>query len=153
MIRTMLNGWKRHKNHPDPCVRARLANEISPLKTTYAAAVWAMRQWYRHDPRMHAMMDSILSDLYREFGWKTRILVPVMGVVAFLALGREQRRLASGWTYEPKTFYEKNALALEQEVSAQTVQYRCRAPLPVFVDPDLPVHDPMPPEAAPPRAL
>ncbi len=154
MIRTMLNGWKRHKNHPDPCVRTRLANEVRPLKTTYAAAVWAMKRWYRHDPRMHTMMGSILSDLYREFGWKTRVLVPLMGVVAFLALGREQRRLASGWTYEPKTFYEKNALALEQEVSAQTVSVPMpSAPARVFVDLDLPVHGSMPPEASPPRAL
>ncbi|HOS97408.1 MAG TPA: cobalamin-dependent protein [Deltaproteobacteria bacterium] len=154
MIRTMLNGWMRHKDHPDPCVRARLAKEISPLKTTYAAAVWAMQQWYRHDPRMHAMMNSILSDLYREFGWKTRILAPLMGVVAFLALGREQQRLVSGRTYEPKTFYEKNSLALGQEVAARTVAAPVpSAPARVCVDLDLPVHSPMPPEAAPPRAL
>jgi hypothetical protein len=154
MIRTMLSGWKRHKNHPDPCIRERLAKEIHPLKTTYAAAVWAMKQWYRHDPRMLAMMGSILSDLYREFGWKTRILAPLMGVVAFLALGREQHRLASGWTYEPKTFYEKNALALGQEIAAQAVA----APMPstpprVCTDLDLPVHGPIPPEAASPRSL
>jgi hypothetical protein len=77
-----------------------------------------------------------------------------MGVVAFLALGREQRRLASGWTYEPKTFYEKNALALEQEVTVQAVAVATpSSPERVCVDLDLPVHGPMPPETAPPRAM
>ncbi|MCU0575421.1 MAG: cobalamin-dependent protein [Desulfobacterota bacterium] len=112
MIRTMLVGWKRYRNHQDPCVRKRLKWEIKYLKTTYGAAVWAMKRWYRNDPRMHAMIGSILADIYREFGWKTRIIAPLLGIIVVSAIRREQRRLATGWSYEPPVFYEKNARAL-----------------------------------------
>jgi radical SAM superfamily enzyme YgiQ (UPF0313 family) len=119
MIRTMLNGWKRHKNHPDPCVRKRLAWEIKYLKTTYAAAVWSMKKWYKDDQRMHDMISSLLSDIYKEFGWKTRIIAPLLGIFAHASIKREQQRLADGWTYEPKIFYEKNIKALELEALAK----------------------------------
>ncbi len=119
MIRTMLGGWKRYKNHPDPCIRKRMAWEIKYLKTTYAAAVWAMKRWYRDDPRMHDMIGSLLSDIYKEFGWKTRIIAPLLGIFAHASIRKEQQRLADGWTYEPSMFYEKNAKALEMEAFAK----------------------------------
>jgi hypothetical protein len=42
-----------------------------------------------------------------------------MGIYAYLAIGREHRRLESGWTYEPPTFHERNlkALALEKRAA------------------------------------
>ena len=49
LIRTLLNGWKRYKNHQEKRISDRLAWEASPLKTTYAGALWAMRKWYRND--------------------------------------------------------------------------------------------------------
>jgi hypothetical protein len=41
----------------------------------------------------------------------------VVGRFVLQAMRREQRRLDSGWTYEPPTFYESNpaAAALAQE--------------------------------------
>ena len=119
MIRTMLHGWKRYKNNPDPCIRKRMAWEIKYLKTTYAAAVWAMKRWYRDDHRMHDMIGSLLSDIYKEFGWKTRIIAPLLGIYAHASIKREQQRLADGWTYEPSVFYEKNAKAMELEALAK----------------------------------
>ncbi len=96
MIRTMLAGWKRYKNHPDPCIRARLKWEIKYLKTIYGAAVWAMKRWYKDDQRMHDKIGSILSDIYKEFGWKTRIIAPLLGLYAYFAIKREHKKLASG---------------------------------------------------------
>jgi len=118
MIRTMLSGWKRYKNHPDPCIRKRLACEIKYLKTTYGAAVWAMKRWYRDDKRMHDKIGALLRDIYREFGWKTRIVAPVLGRFAHYAMKKEQKRLVAGFSYEPRAFYEKNAKALELESPA-----------------------------------
>lgn len=115
MMRTMLAGWKRYKNHPDPCIRERFHWEMRDLRTTYAAALWAMKKWYRHDPRMHAMMGSLLQELYEEFGWKTRITAPLLGRYVCSAIKREQQRLGEGWTYEPAMFYEKNARVRESE--------------------------------------
>ena len=133
MIRTMLAGWKRYKNHPDPCIRARLKWEIKYLKTTYAAAVWAMKRWYKDDHRMHDKIGSILRDIYKEFGWKTRIIAPVLGVFAHFAIKKEQKRLASGWTYEPRMSYEKNAKVLELEALAKSKNKTYPTPQGAFI--------------------
>jgi hypothetical protein len=65
---------------------------------------------------MAKKLESILRDIYREFGLKARIIAPVIGIYLFLTMKLEARRLARGWTYEPRSFYEKNqaALALER---------------------------------------
>ena len=112
LIRTLLTGWQRYKTHPDPRLRARYAWEVAPLRTTYAGAVWAMKQYYRDTPPMFRKMNRLLSDIYREFGWKTRLATPVIGLYAYLQLLREEQRLTKGWRYEPTTFYEKNPAAL-----------------------------------------
>jgi len=57
-------------------------------------------------------MGAILEELYRECGWKARLAAPALGRILDLTRRREERRLAEGWTYEPRTFYEKNAAAL-----------------------------------------
>ncbi len=57
-------------------------------------------------------MDHLLQDIYREFGWKTRMIAPLVGVSVYITLKIEEKRLANGWTYEPPSFYEKNKAAL-----------------------------------------
>ena len=37
IIHTLLQGWKRHKNHPNPRIRARFAHEAANLPVKYAA--------------------------------------------------------------------------------------------------------------------
>lgn len=120
LIRTMLTGWQRYKNSSDTRVRNRIAHEVRPLKKTWAGAVWAMRRWYRGNATMEKKMDDLLRDLYKTFGWKTRIIAPLVGRYAVAALKREEKRLAVGWTYEPPVFYEKNdaARALENREPA-----------------------------------
>lgn len=133
MVRSMIGGWKRYKNHPDACVRSRFRREMRELATTYAAALWAMVRWYRNDRPMHAKLKGILNDLYAEFGWRARIAAPVMGLFARFAIGRENRRLQSGWTYEPPTFCEKNARALALEKPALSPEKPVPARQPAFV--------------------
>jgi len=117
LIRTLLTGWQRYKNHPDPRIRARYDLEVNPLRSTYVGAVWAMRRYFRHNKRMFKKVDRLLKDICGEFGWKTRLIAPIVGVYAYVCLGREERRIANGWQYEPTSFYTKNgaALSLEQE--------------------------------------
>lgn len=119
MIRTMISGWRRYRHHPDACIRRRFRRETRGLATAYAAALWAMARWYRSDSRMHAKLAGILKEIYAEFGFKARIAAAAMGIYAYLAIGREHRRLESGWTYEPPTFHERNlkALALEKRAA------------------------------------
>lgn len=115
LIRTMLKGWQAHGNHPDERIRNRVAWDSAPLRSAYAGAVWAMREWYRRDDRLGNMMDDLLQDLYRTFGWKTRLLAPVMGLYALLNLEGEEKRLARGWSCEPRSSRVRNAAALALE--------------------------------------
>ncbi|MFC1489286.1 B12-binding domain-containing radical SAM protein [Thermodesulfobacteriota bacterium] len=115
LIRTLLKGWQRYKNHPDQRIRDRFAWEVKPLRLTYAGAVWAMKKWYRNNERLKMKMDLLLKDIYREFGWKTRTVAPFFGIYALITLKMEEKRLANGWTYEPPVFYEKNEAALSLE--------------------------------------
>jgi radical SAM superfamily enzyme YgiQ (UPF0313 family) len=122
LIRTLLTGWQRYKDSPDLRIRARYAREVEPLRSAYAGAVWAMRKYFRRDRRFYKKMDRLLADICREFGWRTRILSFPMGVWVYVHMIREERRLAKGWTYEPDTFYEKNAAALRCERETAPVQ-------------------------------
>ena len=111
MARTMLAGWKRHKNHADPRVRRRFAWEARDLSTNYSAVIAAARLYYRGNAALRAKMDSILKDLHSEFGLKSRFYSTVGGRYAYWKMRSEERRLARGWTYEPPTFYEQNEAA------------------------------------------
>lgn len=111
LIRTQLTGWRKYRNHPDVRIRSRYLRESEPLKSTYAAAVWAMRRWYKSDSKMKARLDTLLQDLYRAFGWRTRTMAPWMGRFLLASMRREEKRLAKGWRYEPPTHYEHNAAA------------------------------------------
>lgn len=112
LIRTMLKGWQRYHDHPDKCIRDRYAWDTAPLRTAYAGAVWAMKKWYRKNDDMKQKIDELLKNLYRTYGWKTRLLSPVIGSYALACLIREERRLKKGWACEPLSFVNKNAAAL-----------------------------------------
>jgi len=111
LIRVMLDGWRKHKDDP-PRIRSRFAWEVFPLRSTYAAAVWAIRRWYRGDRITAGRADRLLRDLYATFGWMPRLVAPIVGRYVYFLLKREEARLAAGWTYEPRCFCEKNAPAL-----------------------------------------
>ena len=122
LIRVLLNGWQRYRNDPRPRIRKRVAWESFPLRSTYAGAVWAMRQWYRDDPRQEEKAAQLLTDIYTAFGWKTRLVTPLIGLFAWIALKREEARLAAGWSYEPSSFHDKNAAALALEKTDPATQ-------------------------------
>ena len=112
LIKTLLKGWLRYKHHPDARIRDRYEWEVKPLKTTYAGAVWAMKKSYRKNEKMKKKMDHLLQDIYKEFGWKTKMIAPLVGVWVYITLKFEEKRLANGWTYEPPSFLEQNKAAL-----------------------------------------
>ena len=115
LIRTMLKGWQANGRHPDARIRDRAAWDAAPLRSTYAGAVWAMREWYRGDERLCGKMDDLLQDLYGTFGWKTRVLAPLFGRYALAKLRAEEKRLQEGWRYEPRMSRVQNAAALALE--------------------------------------
>ncbi|MGA2062522.1 MAG: cobalamin-dependent protein, partial [Thermoguttaceae bacterium] len=109
IVRTTLTGWLRYKNHPDACIRDRYAWEARELGTTFSALVGAAKLYYRDNPATYAKVSALLKDLHAEYGWKSRVYSAIGGLWAFRQIRKEEKRLASGWTYEPKTFYERNA--------------------------------------------
>ncbi|MCM2359835.1 MAG: cobalamin-dependent protein [Geobacteraceae bacterium] len=114
LIRVLLNGWQLHKQRSRR-VRDRLAWETAPLRSTYAGAVWAMKKHYRNDPRLRERAGRLLADIYAEFGWRTRLVAPLVGRYVYGRLKREEGRLAAGHSYEPSSFCDKNAAALALE--------------------------------------
>jgi radical SAM superfamily enzyme YgiQ (UPF0313 family) len=136
LIRTMLQGWLRYRDHRDERILKRYAEEMRPLRTTYAAAVWAMGKWYRNsNPALAAKLRLLLQQLYQTFGWQTRLYAPTVGRYIHFAMHREEKRLALGWSPEPATFCEKKP-AREIEVTAQTARAREQG-LPQMVEPPL----------------
>jgi radical SAM superfamily enzyme YgiQ (UPF0313 family) len=121
LVRTTLKGWQRYKNHPDKRIRKKFAAKLVPLRTTYSASVWAMKKWYQGNERMAKKMEELFESLCREFGWTTRIFAALAGRYLYYAVKKEEKRIAEGWTYEPRSFYEKNA-------SARALEQRSRPP-------------------------
>lgn len=111
LFRTTMSGYIRHKNHPDERVSRRIRREAQELHASYAAATWAISKRYAPGSRVRVELDALLKDIYREFGWKARILAPLLGLFIGKAIKKEEKLLASGWSYEPPTFYEKNPAA------------------------------------------
>ncbi|MCC6908993.1 MAG: cobalamin-dependent protein [Phycisphaerales bacterium] len=110
IARTVLQGWKRYKNHPDRRIRSRFAWEARDLAVTYAGALWAAREHFRHaNAALSARIAHSLDEIKKEFGWKARLAAPLVGRYLLKMLAREEQRLANHWTYEPPTFYEHNA--------------------------------------------
>lgn len=139
LIRTLLTGWQRYKNSPDERLRKRYAREVRPLRSTYAGAVWAMKRYYRNTPAMFRKMRRLLSDIYGEFGWETRLATPLIGLYAYLRLRKEERRLARGWRYEPTPFYERNSKADQERVFKDRNPQQRRKEIEAFMAPPQPV--------------
>ena len=126
LVRTTLAGWQRYKHHPDPCVRDRYRWESRTLATTYTALVAAAKLYYHQkDPAMHAKMSALLDELHAEYGWKARLFSALGGRWLLRQIRKEEQRLANGWTYEPPTFYERNAAVTDRPQAAL-----CRAATP-----------------------
>jgi hypothetical protein len=111
IVETTLAGWRRHRRHPDPRVRDRIAWESRPLPVQSAALVAAARRHLGDRPALRARLDGLLAELVREFGPKARIASALGGRWLAWMAHREADRLARGWTYEPTTFYEANEAA------------------------------------------
>ena len=109
IARTLLRGWRRHKDDPDPRVRERYRRECRDLPTAYAAALWAARRWLGDDARAAGRIRRVEEEISREFGLKARLSARVAGRFVLAAMRREARRITAGQTYEPPTFYETNS--------------------------------------------
>jgi len=98
-----------------------------------------MRRKYKNDRSLAPRLSALLKDIYREFGWKTRLVAPVVGRYLLVTIRLEERRLANGRTLEPGCFYEKNRAALmlgeklqaRRTSSPEEIQWTGGTPAPV----------------------
>jgi radical SAM superfamily enzyme YgiQ (UPF0313 family) len=115
MARTILKGWLRYRNHSDIRVRERYSREARDLTVTYAGALWASHRWFKSSPALQEKITVVLRDIQINFGLKSRFAAALAGRFVYGKLRREARRLESGWTYEPPTFYERVTQSMAAE--------------------------------------
>ena len=111
VLRTTLAGWKRHRDHLNPRIRRRLSMEVNGMVSAFSVVAGAATRYYRNNQDLHARMASLLEDLKREFGWKSRLYATLGGPYLLRKIRSEEARLSRGWAYEPPTFYEINEAA------------------------------------------
>ncbi len=119
IAKTLLAGWRRHREHPDPRVRRRVARESEDLATAFAAMAGGAVRFYRNDPEMLAKVAPLKAELIAEFGWRARLWAGLGGRLFGFTARREARRLAQGKTFEPRTFYDLNAAAMAASPSTR----------------------------------
>jgi len=108
MCRTMLHGWRRYKDYPDPRVRERVTRQINKLSGAYTAALWVMeREFLKVNRSVSEQIHTLRREVEREFPLVARLTTAWLGPILLWTTRREENRLASGHTYEPPTFVER----------------------------------------------
>jgi radical SAM superfamily enzyme YgiQ (UPF0313 family) len=108
IMRTTLQGWRRHKDHPERRIRERFRQEAGSLSFVFPGALWAMERYFRgSNPALTSRIQNLRDALVREFGLKARLGRRILGPAVHLLIRREERRLSQGWTYQPAMFLER----------------------------------------------
>ncbi|MGA7359115.1 MAG: cobalamin-dependent protein [Candidatus Sulfotelmatobacter sp.] len=109
LCQTMLQGWQRYKDHPDPRVRERFTRQVKKIIGAYNAALWAMERDFKKVNRtVSEKIHNLRREVEKEFPVVARLTAASLGPVLLWSTRREARRLASGQTYEPPTFIERS---------------------------------------------
>jgi radical SAM superfamily enzyme YgiQ (UPF0313 family) len=108
VCRTTLQGWIRYKNYPDLRIRRRFCHEARALKWSYPGLLWAMERILKPTKeRVAGQIRTLRDELQREFGLASVLSGWLLGPLLLATAKREERRLAKGITYEPKTIIER----------------------------------------------
>jgi radical SAM superfamily enzyme YgiQ (UPF0313 family) len=108
MCRTMLQGWQRYKDYPDPRVRERFAREAKKLVGAYSAALWVMEREFKKVNRgVSEQIHKLRREVEKESPVIARLTAASLGPLLWWSTRREENRLAAGRTYEPPTFVER----------------------------------------------
>ncbi|MCP5109710.1 MAG: B12-binding domain-containing radical SAM protein, partial [bacterium] len=108
ICRTTLEGWRRYKDHPDTRIRERFETEIRGIKSAYGGMLWAMeRKLKKTNEAVSQRIRTLRTELQIEFGAASRIASAFLGPLLLWSARREEKRLARGQTYEPKTIIER----------------------------------------------
>jgi radical SAM superfamily enzyme YgiQ (UPF0313 family) len=110
ICQTMLQGWQRYKDYPDPRVRERFTRQVSKLSGAYTAALWVMeREFKKVNRSMSEQIHRLRREVEKEFPVVARLTAAWLGPILLWLTHREEKRLASGRTYEPPPFVERRS--------------------------------------------
>lgn len=105
---TMLEGWKRHRSHPEERVRQRFEREVTKLHHVYGGMLWAMeKHLLEANSSVSARIRELRRELTRELGWFAGLTARAIGPILLWSSKREESRLARGVNYEPPTIIER----------------------------------------------
>ncbi len=108
LCQTMLLGWQRYKNYPDPRVRERFTRQVKKIIGAYNAALWVMEREFRKvNSNVSQQIHTLRREVEKEFPVIARLTAATLGPILWWSTRREARRLAAGQTYEPPTFIER----------------------------------------------
>jgi hypothetical protein len=108
IMRTMLEGWKRYGNDPDPRVRERLSSAAQQLRVGYGAALWAMEKYLRESNAAASERARALRlQIERELGGFSKVVNNLVGPILLWSSRRDARRFPAGRPLEPRTFVDR----------------------------------------------
>ena len=108
MCQTLLQGWQRYKDSPDPRVRERFTRQVKKPMRAYNAALWVMEREFRKvDQSVSDRIHELRREVEKEFPVVARLTAASLGPILLWSTRREEKRLASGCTYEPPIFVER----------------------------------------------
>ncbi len=108
LMASMMTGWRRYKDDPDPRVRARVEGEASQLRNGFGAALWAMEKYLRDSNR--AVSDRIRDlrlQIERELGGLAPVIDRIAGPALLWSARRDARLAPEGRRLEPRTFVDR----------------------------------------------
>jgi hypothetical protein len=108
LAKTMLEGWKKYRNDPDPRVRERIRDAGRGLRGGYGVALFAMEKYLRESnvevsQKIHALRQDIEHELGLFQRWADRVAGPALLWLA----RRDARKYPNGKRIEPMTFLER----------------------------------------------
>ena len=105
LIRTMAEGWRRHRDDPDPRVRRRVTLEGRQLQYGYGAPLWAMEKYLRpSNPEISERIGDLRRGLERDLGRLSAWINRSAGTALLWSARREARLHPAGRRLEPRTF-------------------------------------------------
>jgi radical SAM superfamily enzyme YgiQ (UPF0313 family) len=108
LAKTMMEGWKRYHDDPDPRIRQRYKRSGRDLRQSYGAALFAMEKYLRvTNTEVSQKIRALRKDMEGELGAFSRWINRAAGPVLLWTSRRDARKYPRGKQIEPMTFLER----------------------------------------------
>jgi len=108
LAKTMMEGWKRYHDDPDPRIRQRYKRNGQDLRRSYGAALFAMEKYLRvTNAEVSQKIHALRKDMEQELGAVSRWINRAAGPVLLWTSRRDARKHPRGKHIEPMTFIER----------------------------------------------